>query len=426
MKKFSLSKYIYFSLNCLILLLFLVSLPFPGLGTTRILSGFIVIVLLALKWNKVKSRFLFYFRKEQIQIAFILYGACFLIALVHSSLNTGVTNSYNEAFSPQYVIYILLYSFILPLYCLVSFDSIKEFVIAWLLVILAEAMIVMAGVVNHDFAVYIFEHYYDSERFVKTVERGSRIVGIGIAGASGGIAMSTGIMALSYLYIREQIPSILYFTLGTIILLATLFVGRTGVLCSLVYIAVTFIFRRQSIKTYIILPLAVFALLWGLNYLLSQTLQADGLLEWMTEAFQSEAREELMGEIYDNYNLPFSILGTGFTRGSSGDAYCHSDSGYLQSYFAFGVIGFVCYYMAAFLLLRGSMDNCRGKIKKFLFVALIIAFAIEAKEGFFMRYVNSFMVVALSLFSSYESSAFSIKRDYKTQTQSNPPLIPTL
>lgn len=403
-------KRISFAFNCLLLALFLVSQPLPGLGTTRILSGFLVIMLLAIKWRKVRSRILPFVREKNIKTAMGLFAICFFIALIHSVIDIGGGASYNENFMPHYIIYIVLFSFILPLYCLVSFDSLREFVFAWTIIIIIEAIVVIFAVVNHGFAVYVFEHFYDSERFVNTVEKGMRIVGIGIAGSSGSIAMSTGFMAISFLYLKQQIPSIVYFTIGIIVLLSTLFVGRTGVLCSIVYFATIFFLRRQSMKVYILLSIALFVLLFGVNYLLSHTLQGDGLLMWMTEAFQSEAQEEVLNEIYDQYELPFSLFGTGLTRGKAlNGAYCLSDSGYLQSFFAFGVLGFICYYLGAFMMIKGSLKNTHGKIKKYLLVSMLMAFAIELKEGFFMRYVNTFMVVSLSLFASLDS----IKRESK-------------
>lgn len=389
----------------LVLIGFLTALPVPKFGNTRILSGLFSILFLILKWKDFKQKISIISVSNKIVRAIVLIICCYLITLIHAATGADASIGSNEAFKSQYLIYIVLFSFVLPSFCLVAFNSVKEFILTWVIIILIEAIIVLFGVVNHEFAIYIYEHFYDNDRFVKSVDRGSRIVGLGIAGASGAVAMSTGIMSLSYLFLQKELSSLQYFLFCSIILLATLFVGRTGVLCSLVFIVTTLILSRQSIKVYILAPLALMALFWGLDFLLGMAAQGDSLFEWMSESFQSEAREETLKHIYSRYNLPFSLIGTGLSRGASiNGSFCHSDSGYLQVYFAFGIIGTICYYLGILLLLQGALKGANGSMKYFLMVAVCVAFAIEIKEGFFLKYVYAFVLVSLSLFTSFQSS----------------------
>lgn len=391
--------------------LFSTELPIAMGITTRRLAIIIAIGVLLLKKKQtmIVWRLL---RKQKMSSFFICLLLVTLISLFHyfSRDQGGYAQSFSE---PWYFIYIILFILVFSLYCAVEFRSLKEFVFVLVCVYLFQTVIVLRSLVDASFRTHIYESYNNlsgDDRFMDTIERGTRIVGINLAGAAGSVAMSTGALGLVALKVSGKIRTLWFWLLYAIIMVGTVFVGRTGILVEIGLLLPILLQREGRVKNLFYVALFAGLLVIVIMYVLSQVdpLVSEQLVYWMTESFDSSDRARVNEGVLQGGIPPFSvdfIFGTGLETGYSANGVLYtSDSGLIRTYMSYGIVGFILYYMAMFKLLTAPKLRMFGKHMRFFFcVCILIAFIIEYKEPFMMKYIFPQAILACMLLYSKDS-----------------------
>ena len=254
--------------------------------------------------------------------------------------------------------------------------------------------------------------YNGDGRFDRTIESG-RIVGIGIHSSLGSIIMSTGIILLILLRKIGIINIILFLSLIILFFAASVFIGRTGVLVEILTLLIGsfWIGKIKGLIFSVLLPsfFSFFMISSVLNYM--DPAVSDKLQTWILAATDDSRRSDIMESAVDtgipqlDYNM---IFGFGVVSGKDANGgYHHTDSGYIRTIIALGIVGFLCYYLSMLFLLLSSNIKLWYDKRPFWILLITIAFLIEIKEPYFLRYVYAWFIMTLMLFCSFANSKLS-------------------
>lgn len=404
-------KVIRFLYHLIFLFGFVVEFPMVSGLTTRRFAALIAIFILILRKEKTKE-ILACVNWSRFKYAIILFSICFVITLFHTmfSLNNIVTSEggYTKAMEFHFYFYIILYIFIFSLFCVVEFENIKEFSMTWISLMLIESLAIYFATVNYAARLFLYTYFYTGDdRFSATIEFGSRVIGIGIHSSMGSVIMSTACILLVFLRLKDQIKQILFIVCYIMIVVATAFIARTGLIIEIVVLLYYGIINRNAkdIALNLILP-AIIAVL-GIMYMLTMldTGVADKLGEWILGAVDKEYAGEVLETARGSGLLTDenALWGIGILRGKYGIQNFHTDSGYIMTYTAIGAIGFICFYLAMlFLLLTPKLPN-DARIRYFYMGILLIPFIIEYKEPYFFNYILAWFMVTMMLFNAKDT-----------------------
>jgi hypothetical protein len=238
------------------------------------------------------------------------------------------------------------------------------------------------------------------------------------SGADLSVIQAMGVIAgIWFLHItkgqRKEYITVFVSLLITTCIVSTVFVGRTGLLISVVFIVV-YILRNFSIfkaKNWLYI-LSAIVVGYRLVSLVSDSL--SNLDNFSTDYFYTWAFESFLGtdsSVHDLATMSIppigmdTILGTGMVVAPDGygNASGH-DSGYIQTYYSMGLILSVTFYgFLAFVL--ALYIKGRGAIAWLLFIT---TFLIEIKEPFIFKYN-----VVLLLMLTYYATKIDIVVDSK-------------
>ncbi len=188
---------------------------------------------------------------------------------------------------------------------------------------------------------------------------------------------------------------------------STVFVARTGLMLSVCFIALFLLVGGKLVRRALLaggtvaVALAV-ALGPFVALRLSRANEAfEDVAPWALELFTQGARgpsyRDLASQPVPALSLE-TVLGTGLVATNAYENASGNDSGYVQTYFALGLVMAVVFYGGVALGLLGSLSRSRDRLLLgFLAVGL---FTVEVKEPFFFKYVYPFLVVALLYLSA--------------------------
>lgn len=385
--------------------LFTTELPlFAGL-TTRRFAVLVAIIALFIKSKQVRQVWtLMNSKKVRSFFVLILLVAC--ISFIHF-LSRNVDNTVATYSEPWFFLYIILYVLVFSLFCAVEFQSLKEFAFVLVGVYLFQTLIIIRGLLNPSFRTFIYETFNNSagdDRFGKTVEEGTRLMGINLAGAAGSIKMSTAAMSLVLLKMTNQIKTLWFWVFYAIIMLGTVFVGRTGILVEmglLVPMVLSGKGRMGNLFQIVVVGIILISTIMSVLSLLDPVV-SEVLWDWMTESFHASDRAAVNEGVLKGGIPPFSmdfILGTGMETGYTLNGITYdTDSGLIRTYMAYGIIGFILYYLAMFKLLTAHKLHFAPKsINVFFKTCVALAFIIEYKEPFMMKYMFPWAILACML-----------------------------
>lgn len=384
---------------------FLFEIPIREPLTSRRLSVFIAIITLVIRRKQLKILFS-HINKGKLHASLLLFVLCLLLVFFNSQLvPRNTTSSYME---PWHMINLLLYVLVFSFYCVVEFRNLRNFVYVYSTAFLIQSVAVFYAAVNDSFRLYLYTNFYSGDdRFERSIELGTRIMGIALNSSQGSVICSTCIILLTFALIEKAIPKILYYSLCAIFVPMTMFIGRTGALIEVIVI-LYYVYSSGSKKlifnSFIVVTAGLFVV-----FILSQILSnidstvADHLASWMTAIFDSEDRQNTLDHIHKTLPGLSSefILGTGVRGGVTPDGnVVESDSGYIINYSALGIVGSLMYYIANLKMYKMSLSvNILKQKRRFFILLIIISFLIEYKEPFMMKYVFSYMIITTGLYS---------------------------
>lgn len=398
-----------FLYHFIILFCFMTELPIVGPLTTRRFAVAVALATIVANHSKIKRLLPDLVDKKKLINSFFLLFFCAAITVIHHiSIVINPNNIYIEYW---YYFYIILYIFVFSIYCLIEFKTLKDLAMVWMAIMVVEAVAIYFAAISTPARMMLYEtFYYGDDRFEKSIEWGTRIVGIGIHSSTGSITMSATIIFMTYLRIKEKISMPLYMFSAFILVSSTMFIGRTGVLVELFIIAFYFIFYGVSVKKILYIVLSGLLLFSFVIYLLrsSDSSNSETLIKWMLEALDSEKRQDIYEGIGKGGFPPFTpefFFGTGLATGYSANGVIYSaDSGFIRIWMSIGLVGFIMFYYAMLLLLRTpKFSKCSKKLRRYLYYVILIAFVIETKEPFMMKYIFPWAIMTISLFMAKES-----------------------
>lgn len=396
-------RYIY---NIIVLFGFIFEIPIVSFLTTRRISCIIAIIYLLVNYKKLRTIYALMDKKSIVNIVFLL-SVPFLLTVIYSlGIVRDTTSIYLE---PWFFLNLLIYVLLFAIYCVIEFEDVKSFLFVYLSCFVIQVIFVFWAVIDSNMRLLLYNlFYFGDDRFEDAIENGKRIMGIKLYGAEGSVICSTSIVLLTYCYLKNYIKVIVYFVFFIVLFGMTLFIGRTGVFIELlcVFYAILFGKRVNRLMVFILVVISVILIGFFLSEILSHAENGEYLFRWMLNAFTNEGRDATLNGI--NRTLPpFStefIFGTMvmFGKTSSG-IIVDSDSGYIRMYSSLGIIGSIFFYLGILSLYRIVKINKNEKlIKCFFLLLIIISFIIEYKEPFILKYVFSYIILVVTLFSAKE------------------------
>lgn len=393
-------KILFFVYYFVILFGFLIELPLTWGLTTRRVSLVVALFSIAMKRREFKE-VISNINLKRYRLFVFLFFICFCISFFHSLSISTRDDGYTKQFELQFYLYIYLYVFVFSLYCKIVFDSIKSFALIWLPIILIEAGSVFLALSNNTINILFTMMFASDDRFEISAEHGSRIVGLGIMGAPGSIVLSTGVILLVLLRYKQVINLLLFYTLFVYIFVATLFVGRTGVVIEVVTLCFGSLLlgRKRDVFGLVFVGIASLAVLIFIFEGMDSSIAAK-FQNWMMGSIDSDSRNHTIDGIVGT-GIPLlngfdMIFGSGIMRGNDGHGgFYDLDSGLIMTLIANGIVGFVCYYYALLNLLLLPKLKITSKERYFFLLLISISFIIEFKEPFFLKYFYAWFILAV-------------------------------
>lgn len=390
--------------NTVVLFFALFEFPLAGPLTSRKLAALFCILFLLINFKHLKSMVANCAKGKYFGFVALML-ACALIAQWNA---IGIFKLSNNVYiEPHYYIWVILYYLVFPLYFTTSYKDIKEFAISYIAIMLLQSVVVFVAAANTPFRLFVYENFSTSDgRFDSTVYWGTRIVGIYLDSSFGSITMSLACILLVYLRLDGKIARTPFVLLYVVVLAATFFVGRTGLYLELIVLLAYLLLERDfSTKISIGICVAV-GCLAALSVVLSKV---DGeisklIVNWATELFNEDTRTNTIDVLASMSVPPLSpqmVLGTNVTLGVLPDgSLMTSDSGYARTYSCIGVVGFALYYSSMLLLVKSWIPKSSKPTRYFIALLAIIAFIIEIKEPYFMKYNYMIVIMVIIIFAS--------------------------
>lgn len=397
-------KHIY---HIIVIFGFLFEMPIWGFVTTRRISCIIAVISLLVNYKKLKAIY-YIINKRNLVKVFFLFSVCTILTIIYS-IGVVKDDSFTY-FEPWFFLNFLIYVFLFALYCVVEFKNVKSFLFVYSICFIIQAVFVYWAVIDTNMRLILYDlFYFGDDRFEKTIVNGSRIMGINLCGADGSVVCSTSIVLLTYCYLKEYINILKYFLLSAVFLFMTLFIGRTGILIELLCIIYASLFRKDSNRILVFSVIFISVVLLGLilSETLSNTDSGEYLKKWMFSTFTSDAREGTLRGI--NRELPpFSsefIVGSMVMVGkTSSGIIIDSDSGYIRLYASLGIIGSILFYTGVLCIYNvAKRRKNEYTINGFFLLLIVISYLIEYKEPFMLKYVFSYIILVVTLFSAKDS-----------------------
>ena len=224
---------------------FLFEIPIIGFLTSRRIS--ILVAILFIIYRRKQVRLLFSrVDKRKLGKAFMFFLICLLLVFINSQLSLRISNS--SYMEPWHILNLLLYVILFAIYTVVEYKNVKYFVYVYSAAFLIQSIAVFFAAVNDSFRLFLYSHFYSGDdRFERSIEMGTRIMGIALNSSQGSVICSTSIVLLTFAALERTISKWLYYSLCVIFVPMTLFIGRTGVLIE-VTVMLFYIYHSGSKK----------------------------------------------------------------------------------------------------------------------------------------------------------------------------------
>ncbi len=368
----------------------------PGFTTARCTFFFLLIFtfLIAIKKNSFGSKQFF---KNNIIYLCILF-CIYLVAIIQYFFSNDITQMGRLA-------YFTMYGLITPFIMNLFFKSRKEFLILVGLAVLLQSLLTLCSYFNPNISNLFNNLILYNSNFGQ--ENKMRALGfVSVAGATLSVIEFTGIVSLLiYLkyYNTNLISRICIWTIIILILIAILFIGRTGLFLSLFSILLYLFSFGINLKKIAILSFFIifFSQINFTNILDKATSNVDGyntelFFGWINSGFRlnNDLVEGLSQMPIPELSLK-TIIGTGLVKDPSGEGNASGhDTGYIQTYYSLGLIFSLIFYLTYYSFLVIHVKKNKDLIGFFLILVLIL---IESKEFFIFSYTYPFFLLSFIL-----------------------------
>lgn len=346
----------------------------------------------------------------------VIYG---VILNYVNQVGTNISASIYPAKTPvMYLLYILIFPYLLSL----IFTNFKDFSRIQSNVMLFQALVVITGKFNKQFALFICENFnYDFDGRIRDgIMRGVRIPCIDVAGATASVVLVMGCICCLYLMNTEKNKTVQLIKY-LFIMSSMLFVGRTGLYTAIIILVWYFFFsmiNKQKITVYI-LGIGTTALLGISMYIIfapDSTMKVH-YMNWVGEIITKGIGEgSTIRAISDMVIPPLTketFWGMSIVRGTSrlGTVVQH-DSGYVMNYASLGLFGAIILYGSIFSFYCNQLRYVKEKWSKLIIIcAFVCCIVFEFKEPF-LRKTPLLIILSIMVFlgsNRMNSSAKNIK-----------------
>lgn len=365
---------------------------FPVLTSGRIVFIFLIIS----NFKDLKLVF-----KEYKFLKFII-----LLLLLVSFLQFTLTND-NTQFSRFF--YFTLFSLISSLIIATRVKDTQKLLFYILIAVSFQSVILVYVFFNPSFKFILDQYIVYGGNF--TVENLYRSFGLSSqTGAALSLTQSFGVGA-GLLLLKYKNNYLI--TLSIVIcFLSTFFVGRTGILISLIFFGAYFYYTisfKKIIKVSLIMIILPFLITILSNKLTSSLDSISGFsseyfLGWISEGFNIKDNRTV-NALVTTQNIPELtiqnfFIGSGTISNSNGLNTSGHDSGYIQTYYSIGLIFTVLFYLSLSVFIVQNFKILNNR-KLLFFICLIILF-LEFKEPMLFKYTEGFIFLTVLFSMKYE------------------------
>lgn len=200
--------------------------------------------------------------------------------------------------------------------------------------------------------------------------------------------------------------------LSIYISIATALNSRTGLLIYLVCacLIVCYMMFTGSLKKFLVGIIVLVSGVFGFNALMNSDILDEATKGWIEDGFNSvyglietgKAESDSLGVLFQDswWELPKGIrmlLGTGHSRYGASE-YVHTDIGYVNEIWLFGVVGICVLYMSiAFLIWQYSL-KCKAKLLNCIGIILLVEYFVFNVKAVTLGYNPGAMSILLVLF----------------------------
>lgn len=367
----------------------------PGLTTGRL-----IFILLCLFQIFIQKTFVVNKKLQVFLSVLLLIFLASLIQFMNSMESTQISR----------LIFFTIYSIITPFFLMDIFKTRADFLYAFFLATIIQSIFAIYSFFNPEFKQFILSIIVVGGN--DSMKEGFRAIGLS---SSSGAAFSmiqfcgvfSGLLLLKYNK-RSVFESIFIVLSIVIVLLSTLFIGRTGLICSLVSI-IYFLVLNINFKK-ILFYLVIIFLIGQINFIEIIEKQTERIPGFNIEFFKNWIEDGF--ELEDNsttkaiQQMPIppltinTILGTGEIKNEerNGNASGH-DSGYIQTYYSLGFVLTLIFYISYFVFL---ISITKMKNVNFILFFIFILFLTENKEPFIFKYIMPLYLLTLILVCNKE------------------------
>ena len=283
------------------------------------------------------------------------------------------------------------------------FDAISK--ISWFLLIAIsfQALILIYAFFNPSIKL-LFSNYivYGANFTAENLYRS-----FGITSSSGAaLSLTQGYGSGIGFYLLSQYKRFNWkaFILTFLCFFSTIFVGRTGLVLSLLLLLLYIIisFNIKNTLKYVFIFILVSSI--GIGNVLKNNLESiqgfstEYFFSWLSEVVEFRDNKTLNALTDDqpvpDLTLQTLIIGTGTISKDGANTSGH-DSGYVQTYYSLGLLSTMLFYLSFSLFMKNNFKNFN---KKLLYLIIFLALILEAKEPFLFKYTEGFLILTI-LFS---------------------------
>lgn len=372
-------------------------LSLDGVTTTRI-AIVAFVGLLIIKRNCMKEVFRFY-RKELIVL--LLFLPFIIWNLIHYWIGHGV-DSTQFARSFYFFLYVIILS---PIVAIVIGDR-TRFLYAVFFSGIAQACLVYIHFVMPEYRGWL----YTIVRETGNVSLLSEVRSAGFSnGASSALSLVVSLSVFCGMVLYTETKDVLakiFLLLGTLLIMSsTILIGRLGLIMSFYFFATIFLIKLSALKNIIGIALVSLVVMLFLGQLAFEYLAQNDKFEtsvigWAFSILNNDdvTVERLSHMTIPPLNINNIFIGNGVVKLSNGFNASGSDIGYIQTYFAVGLVMTIYFYIFLLSYLIKHLRKVSSKLIPLVLLAPLMI--VELKEPFVFKYMYPFFILVFFYLST--------------------------
>ncbi len=351
-----------------------------------------------------------------LRLAIILLVYVSIIYFISTALG-----SYGRS-ALSFAVLFFVYAPFMPLFYSKLFKTTKEFAVALIVATLLQCIVVFADFFSANVRVFLFEHFVlDTNYSYLTTARAS---GLGAGESLLSINLFLGLIGCGYMLLQGKYTLLFVLCYG-IITFAVFLSGSIGLTFSLLLLITIIIYLLYKKKVFRITKIILLVIvLIGLIITI--------IPEFFNDIENFEIYKKFIDFLYNRNESSFisslsrqqiapididTILGTGYHAGESwmGNT-TRADSGYIKSYFGFGlpmaIIFYLVFYISTFKTIK-KINDLPTKVITFFFLATIII--AEIKEPYIFHFGEPILILTIVYISLNQQCRMELmnKQDIK-------------